>query len=119
KVASDPNSATSQFFFNLANNPALDSENEGFTVFGKLVGAADQGTIDKLAAFQTKDESNVNSSFAKLPMKNYTGSNFPTDTTAANFAMIKDVAVVRRDEFLTYSVVGNTKTDLVKTSIVD
>src|SRR5207302_196577 len=30
KVASDPNSATSQFFFNLGNNSDLDTENGGF-----------------------------------------------------------------------------------------
>lgn len=38
---SDPNSATSQFFFNLANNSAsLDNTNNsgGFTVFGRVVG---------------------------------------------------------------------------------
>ena len=37
---SDPNSATSQFFFNLANNAAsLDSTNNsgGFTVFGRII----------------------------------------------------------------------------------
>ena len=38
---SDPNSATSQFFFNLANNaPSLDDTNNsgGFTVFGRVIG---------------------------------------------------------------------------------
>jgi cyclophilin family peptidyl-prolyl cis-trans isomerase len=38
---SDPNSATSQFFFNLTNNtPSLDNTNNsgGFTVFGRVVG---------------------------------------------------------------------------------
>ena len=38
KVGSDPNSATSQFFFNLTNNAAnLDNQNGGFTVFGKAL----------------------------------------------------------------------------------
>jgi cyclophilin family peptidyl-prolyl cis-trans isomerase len=38
KVGGDPNSATSQFFFNLANNSAiLDDQNGGFTVFGKVL----------------------------------------------------------------------------------
>ncbi|MDB6034532.1 MAG: peptidyl-prolyl cis-trans isomerase cyclophilin type [Verrucomicrobiales bacterium] len=38
KLGTDPDSATSQFFFNLANNAAnLDTQNGGFTVFGKVV----------------------------------------------------------------------------------
>jgi cyclophilin family peptidyl-prolyl cis-trans isomerase len=38
KVGGDPNSATSQWFINLANNSFLDSSNGGFTVFGKVLG---------------------------------------------------------------------------------
>lgn len=38
KTAAGPDSATSQFFFNLANNASnLDNQNGGFTVFGKVV----------------------------------------------------------------------------------
>jgi cyclophilin family peptidyl-prolyl cis-trans isomerase len=38
KLGSDPNSATSQFFFNLTNNSSnLDNQNGGFTAFGKVV----------------------------------------------------------------------------------
>ena len=38
KLGGDTNSATSQFFFNLADNSAnLDGQNGGFTVFGKVV----------------------------------------------------------------------------------
>ena len=39
KVGGDPNSATSEWFVNLANNSAnLDNQNGGFTVFGKVTG---------------------------------------------------------------------------------
>jgi cyclophilin family peptidyl-prolyl cis-trans isomerase len=38
KVGSDPNSASSQWFFNMANNSTnLDNQNGGFTVFGRVV----------------------------------------------------------------------------------
>ena len=37
KVAADPHSATSEFFFNVANNSNLDTQNGGFTVFGRVL----------------------------------------------------------------------------------
>src|SRR5438876_6253025 len=38
KAGGDPNSASSQWFFNLGDNSAnLDNQNGGFTVFGRLV----------------------------------------------------------------------------------
>jgi cyclophilin family peptidyl-prolyl cis-trans isomerase len=42
KVSNDPNSATSQWFLNLADNGAnLDTQNGGFTVFGHVVTGMD------------------------------------------------------------------------------
>ena len=38
KAGGDPDSATSQWFFNLADNSAnLDNQNDGFTVFGRVI----------------------------------------------------------------------------------
>jgi len=38
KVSGQPNSATSEWFINLSDNKNLDSQNEGFSVFGHLLG---------------------------------------------------------------------------------
>ncbi len=38
KIAGRPNSATSSWFINLSNNIGLDSSNDGFTVFGHILG---------------------------------------------------------------------------------
>ena len=38
KLGGDPNSATSQWFFNLEENVPLDTQNGGFTVFANVLG---------------------------------------------------------------------------------
>jgi cyclophilin family peptidyl-prolyl cis-trans isomerase len=55
---SDPNSATSQFFLNLADNSStLGSSNTGgFTVFGQVQSGADQRILNTLAAFPVANE---------------------------------------------------------------
>jgi cyclophilin family peptidyl-prolyl cis-trans isomerase/protocatechuate 3,4-dioxygenase beta subunit len=127
KLGTDPNSATSQFFFNLGNNSTnLDNQNGGFTVFGKLVGTADQAVVDALAAITTKDMTNAadlpadqKTVFEDIPLKNYTGTDFPTDTTAANYAMINGVSIVSQTEKLSYSIVSNSDATAVTAAIVD
>ncbi len=51
----NPDSATSQFFINVADNPGLDQANardgEGYAVFGKVVGGMD--VVDKIRATPT------------------------------------------------------------------
>jgi peptidyl-prolyl cis-trans isomerase A (cyclophilin A) len=51
---SDPNSATSQFFINVVDNPRLDYpsfDGHGYTVFGKVVAGMD--VVDKIRAVPT------------------------------------------------------------------
>ncbi len=50
KVGSDPNSATHDFFLNLADNRSnLDVQNSGFTVFGRILGNG-MDVVDAIAA---------------------------------------------------------------------
>jgi len=51
KLGGDPNSATSEFFFNLADNSEnLDNQNGGFTVFAQVISGLD--VIDAIAGEQ-------------------------------------------------------------------
>ncbi len=66
---SDPNSATSEFFINLVDNPALDYQSDaspGYAVFGKVVQGMD--VVDAIAAKQT---TTVNG-FANVPLSDVT-----------------------------------------------
>lgn len=68
KLSGDPNSATSQWFFNLADNSAnLDYQNGGFTVFGQVIGNG-MDVVDAIAALPVY---NVGGAFTNLPLRNY------------------------------------------------
>jgi peptidyl-prolyl cis-trans isomerase A (cyclophilin A) len=49
--SADLNSATSQYYFNLADNVALDTSNGGYAVFGKVVSGAE--VLDAMASIKT------------------------------------------------------------------
>jgi cyclophilin family peptidyl-prolyl cis-trans isomerase len=77
KLGGDPNSATNQWFFNLADNSAnLDAQNGGFTAFGRVVGSG-MTVVDAIANLPAYDASggNPNSPFTDLPLRNYTSGN--------------------------------------------
>lgn len=76
----DPNSANSQWFFNLVDNSAgnaqLDSQNEGFTVFGVVVGDGME-VVNRIADQQTF---NFGGALTNLPLENFTSGD-PFDGT--------------------------------------
>jgi cyclophilin family peptidyl-prolyl cis-trans isomerase len=86
KLGGDPNSATSEWFINLTNNSAaLDGQNGGFTVFGKVTDAS-LAVVDAIAAvprFQFADP------FAEIPLVNYTSG---STVRRANLVMINRAA---------------------------
>ena len=65
KLGGDPNSATSQWFINLANNASiLDGQNGGFTVFGQIAPAS-MAVVDAIAALPIV---NAGGAFNELPL---------------------------------------------------
>ena len=87
KLGGDPNSATSGWFFNLADNSAnLDSQNGGFTVFGRVIGNG-MGVVDAIAALPVY---NAGGAFTDIPLIGYTSG----PVTGANLAMVTNVSAV-------------------------
>src|SRR5262245_49801637 len=54
RIGGQPNSATSQWFVNLANNTSLDSVDGGFTAFGRVVGGG-MSVVQRIAALPRFD----------------------------------------------------------------
>jgi cyclophilin family peptidyl-prolyl cis-trans isomerase len=84
KTASGPDTATSQWFVNLADNSGnLDNQNGGFTVFARVIGDGMQ-VVDAIAALPT---ANLGGTFSATPTINFTGtlnsSVFVTITSAS------------------------------------
>ena len=70
KVAGDPDSATSQWFINVADNVSLDSQNGGFTVFGRVLAEGMQ-VVD---AINQLPRVALAASLNELPVVNFSGS---------------------------------------------
>jgi cyclophilin family peptidyl-prolyl cis-trans isomerase len=88
KLGGDPNSATNQFFFNVANNAGnLDNQNGGFTAFARVLGNG-MTVVDAIAAVPRY---NLGSPFDELPA---TGVTNMADIARDNLVVIRSVARV-------------------------
>ncbi len=74
------------------------------TAFSNLTG----GTSPSVAVAVATPGSSTNGALNQVPLVNYSGTNFPSDATAANFEVVNSVDIVRNTEFLTYTVTNNT-----------
>ncbi|MEM7760179.1 MAG: peptidylprolyl isomerase [Cyanobacteria bacterium P01_A01_bin.40] len=113
KLGNDPNSATNQWFFNLANNSQnLDNQNGGFTVFGEVLTAEDLAPVDAIANLPNF---NFGGAFTNLPLN--TGDiNDSTIDSEDDFVVYNDISV-RQEEELEFAVIGNSNPDLVNASV--
>lgn len=88
KLGGDPNSATNQWFFNLADNTGnLDGQNGGFTAFGEVVGNG----MDVLDAIAALPRFNLGGAFDEIPLRGDT-NNDPLDET--NYVIVNSVTIV-------------------------
>src|SRR5262249_47862851 len=91
KADGQPNSATSQWFINLANNGGppsnLDTQNGGFTVFGHVTGNG-MTTVNAIAAVP---RFNFGAPFDSLPLRNYINGN---PIKIANLVSVSAIAII-------------------------
>jgi len=92
KVAGNPNSATSQWFFNLKDNSQnLDVQNGGFTVFGQVIGDG-MDIVDNIAKLETCDS---------IPLVNFSQEKCSDDQVnpdETHFIRIEAVTIVDDNE---------------------
>ena len=97
KLGSDPNSATNQWFFNLADNSAnLDNQNGGFTVFGRVLGSG-MAAVDAMA---TVPRFGYASPFDSIPLRNVPNANPSTDPSFTNAGV--DANTLTADSFVRF-----------------
>jgi cyclophilin family peptidyl-prolyl cis-trans isomerase len=98
RVGTNTASATDQFFFNVANNSALDTQDGGYTVIGQIMGV--QGIVGAsqakgLAVMDTINADtvyNAGSPFDSIPLLNYTP---PNTVEPSNIVYVNAVTQVK------------------------
>ena len=117
KLGGDPDSATSQWFFNLADNSEnLDNQNGGFTVFGELLSETDTETVDAIAQLPTFNLSQqLGSAFSSIPF-DVEDANNPSIESVEDFVRYESITISQQPE-LTFTVANNSNPELVEATI--
>ncbi len=102
KVEGDPNSATSQWFVNLADNSAnLDNQNGGFTVFGRVI----FGGMTAIDAIANLPIANLGNSFTNTPTINFDGEQLLVENfVRINTVEITDATGIFSENILSFAV---------------
>ncbi|HEY1686821.1 MAG TPA: peptidylprolyl isomerase [Tepidisphaeraceae bacterium] len=102
-LSNGPNTGTSQWFINLANNPQLDNTSDGgpFTAFGQVIYNG-MTTVNAIGTLPYIDDVDV-SAWTNLPVQGYNGSNGTQYTGVPASAMVTINPVVITN-VLTYTV---------------
>jgi cyclophilin family peptidyl-prolyl cis-trans isomerase len=94
KLPNLPNSATNQWFFNLADNGTsqqLDFSNGGYTVFGEVADEESMTVLEQIA--ELPHNFGFASPFASLPLRDYDAS-ANQDPDETNFIIINQITVL-------------------------
>jgi peptidyl-prolyl cis-trans isomerase A (cyclophilin A) len=86
KLGGDPDNATSQWFINLSDNPNLDTDNGGYTVFGQVI---DNGmtVVNSIASL---DRFDFGGALQTVPLINFPGTEISED----NFVVVSSVEIL-------------------------
>ena len=88
KLGTGPNTATSQWFFNLGDNSAnLDNQNGGFTVFARVT-TPGMAVVDRIAALPVVNAGGV---YGELPVADFTSGQV---IQRHNLVLVSDVSVL-------------------------
>jgi cyclophilin family peptidyl-prolyl cis-trans isomerase len=91
KIGGDPDSATTQWFFNMQDNAAiLDASNGGFTVFGRVLGDG-MDIVDTIATTPVWNASSLNGALSELPLRDFVNDHFPNNDELVVINSIKEV----------------------------
>ncbi len=95
KLSGQADSATNQWFFNMADNSttgaALDVQNSGFTVFGEVMGNG-MTIVDQIGAVPTF---NLGGALTDIPLENF--ANNGTDPDGTNLVIINSILILDAD----------------------
>lgn len=116
KVDGNPNSATAQWFLNLADNTAnLDNQNDGFTAFGRVCGNG-LDVADTIASLPTTSYTVPVNSTSTL-FQNFPSDTAPPAPATLDFSKLLLVTSVTPISPLSYAVTANTGSAAITATI--